>query len=36
MEEFKYLGVLFIGEGKMELELHRRIGTASAVMWTLH
>lgn len=30
MEEYKYLGVLFTSEGKMELEIDRRIGTASA------
>ncbi|KAI3354753.1 hypothetical protein L3Q82_004520 [Scortum barcoo] len=32
VEEFKYLGVLFTSEGKMERELDRRIGAASAVM----
>uniref|UniRef100_A0A674MBB2 Reverse transcriptase domain-containing protein n=1 Tax=Takifugu rubripes TaxID=31033 RepID=A0A674MBB2_TAKRU len=35
VEEFKYLGVLFTSEGKMEREIDRRIGAASAVMWTL-
>ncbi len=33
MEEFKYLGVLFMSEGRMEREIDRRIGAASAVMW---
>ncbi|KAI3353426.1 hypothetical protein L3Q82_019953 [Scortum barcoo] len=34
VEEFKYLGVLFTSEGKMEreIEIDRRIGAASAVM----
>ncbi|KAI3360921.1 hypothetical protein L3Q82_013117, partial [Scortum barcoo] len=33
VEEFKYLGVLFTSEGKMEREIdRRRIGAASAVM----
>ncbi|KAK0138170.1 putative uncharacterized transposon-derived protein F52C9.6 [Merluccius polli] len=36
VEEFKYLGVLFTSEGRMEREIDRRIGAASAVMWTLH
>ena len=36
MEEFKYLGVLFTSEGRMEREIDRRIGAASAVMRTLH
>ena len=35
VEEFKYLGVLFTSEGKMEREIDRRIGAASAVMRTL-
>ncbi|KAI3359104.1 hypothetical protein L3Q82_002647 [Scortum barcoo] len=30
VEEFKYLGVLFTSEGKMEREIDRRIGAASA------
>ncbi|KAI3353919.1 hypothetical protein L3Q82_005113 [Scortum barcoo] len=29
VEEFKYLGVLFTSEGKMECEIDRRIGAAS-------
>ncbi|KAI3373073.1 hypothetical protein L3Q82_006342 [Scortum barcoo] len=33
--EFKYLGVLFTSEGKMEREMDRRIGAASAVLRTL-
>ncbi|KAK0154371.1 putative uncharacterized transposon-derived protein F52C9.6 [Merluccius polli] len=36
VEEFKYLGVLFTSEGRMEREINRRIGAASAVMRTLH
>ncbi len=32
MEEFKYLGVLFTSEGRMEGEIDRRIGAASSVM----
>ncbi|KAK0149127.1 LINE-1 reverse transcriptase [Merluccius polli] len=36
VEEFKYLGVLFTSEGRMEREIDRRISAASAVMRTLH
>ncbi|TWW75469.1 hypothetical protein D4764_13G0001310 [Takifugu flavidus] len=36
VEEFKYLGVLFTSEGRMEQEIDRWIGAASAVMRTLH
>ncbi|TWW53743.1 hypothetical protein D4764_0109230 [Takifugu flavidus] len=36
VEEFKYLGILFTSEGRMEREIDRRIGAASAVMRTLH
>ncbi|TWW59883.1 hypothetical protein D4764_06G0014130 [Takifugu flavidus] len=36
VEEFKYLGVLFMSEGRMEQEIDRRIGAASAVMRTLY
>ncbi|TWW60957.1 hypothetical protein D4764_05G0010470 [Takifugu flavidus] len=36
VEEFKYLGVLFKSEERMEQEIDRRIGAASAVMRTLH
>ncbi|TWW68301.1 hypothetical protein D4764_19G0000990, partial [Takifugu flavidus] len=36
VEEFKYLGVLFTSEGRMEQEIGRRILATSAVMWTLH
>ncbi|KAM4551690.1 putative transposon-derived protein F52C9.6 isoform 1-T3 [Odontesthes bonariensis] len=36
LEEFKYLGVLFTSEGRMEQEIDRRIGAASAVMRALH
>ncbi|KAI3352448.1 hypothetical protein L3Q82_005402 [Scortum barcoo] len=32
VEEFKYLGVLFTSEGKMEREIDRRIGAASAAV----
>ncbi|KAI3367665.1 hypothetical protein L3Q82_026507 [Scortum barcoo] len=32
VEEFKYLRVLFTSEGKIEREIDRRIGAASAVM----
>ncbi len=36
VEEFKYLGVLFTSEGRMELEIDRRIGAASAVMRSMY
>ncbi|XP_054621698.1 uncharacterized protein vopp1b isoform X1 [Dunckerocampus dactyliophorus] len=36
VEEFRYLGVLFTSEGRMEREIDKRIGAASAVMQTLH
>ena len=36
VEEFKYLGVLFTSEGRMEWEVDRRIGAASAIMRALH
>ncbi|KAK3571151.1 hypothetical protein QTP86_003367 [Hemibagrus guttatus] len=32
VEEFKYLGVLFTSEGRMDCEIDRRIGAAAAVM----
>ncbi|KAI3376588.1 hypothetical protein L3Q82_016470 [Scortum barcoo] len=32
VEEFKYLGILFTSEGKMEREIDRRIGAASAAV----
>ncbi len=32
MEEFTYLGVLFMSERRMEREIKRRIGEASAVI----
>jgi len=35
-KEFKYLGVLFTSEAKMEWEMDRRIGAASAVMRALY
>ena len=36
VEEFKYLGVLFTSEGRMEREIDRWIGAASAVMRSLY
>ncbi|TWW55951.1 hypothetical protein D4764_09G0010010 [Takifugu flavidus] len=36
VEEFKYLRVLFTSEGRMEQEIDRQIGAASAVMRPLH
>ncbi len=36
VEEFKYLGVLFTSEGRMEREIDRRIGAASAVMRSMY
>ncbi|TWW64134.1 hypothetical protein D4764_03G0011420 [Takifugu flavidus] len=36
VEEVKYLGVLFMSEGRMEQEIYRWIGATSAVMRTLH
>nr|XP_054604257.1 uncharacterized protein LOC129165341 [Nothobranchius furzeri] len=36
VEEFKYLGVLFTSEGKLEREIDRWIGAASAVMRALY
>ena len=36
VEEFKYLGVLFPSEGRMEREIDRRIGASSAVMWSMY
>ncbi|KAI3369206.1 hypothetical protein L3Q82_007445 [Scortum barcoo] len=36
VEEFKYLGVLFTSEGKMEREIDRRIGAASTVMRSVY
>ncbi len=35
-KELKYLGILFISEGKMERETDRWIGAAAAVIWTLY
>ncbi|KAK3562899.1 hypothetical protein QTP86_011137 [Hemibagrus guttatus] len=32
VEEFKYLGVLFTSEGRMDFEIDRRIGATAAVM----
>ena len=36
VEEFKYLGVLFTSEGRMEREIDRRIGAASAVKRSMY
>ncbi|KAK0144408.1 Ankyrin repeat and sterile alpha motif domain-containing protein 1B [Merluccius polli] len=36
VKEFKYLQILFMSEGKMECEMDRRIGAASAVMRALY
>ncbi|PWA24273.1 hypothetical protein CCH79_00019958 [Gambusia affinis] len=36
VEEFKYLGILFMNEGKVEWEINRQFGTASTVKWTLY
>ncbi|TWW77345.1 hypothetical protein D4764_12G0007350 [Takifugu flavidus] len=36
VEEFKYLGILFMSEGRMEREIDGRIGAASAVMRALN
>lgn len=35
-EEFKFLGMFFLCEGRREHEIDRCIGVASAVMWTLN
>ncbi|KAK3555124.1 hypothetical protein QTP86_010013 [Hemibagrus guttatus] len=36
VEEFKYLGVLFMSEGRMDLEIDRRIGESAAVMRSMY
>ncbi|KAK3522015.1 hypothetical protein QTP70_021390 [Hemibagrus guttatus] len=36
VEEFKYLGVLFTSEGRMNREIDRRIGAAAAVMRSMY
>jgi len=36
VEEFKYLGVLFMSEGRTEREIDRQTGVVSAVLPTLH
>ncbi|KAK3540649.1 hypothetical protein QTP70_034466 [Hemibagrus guttatus] len=36
VEQFKYLGVLFTSEGRMDREIDRRIGTAAAVMRSMY
>ena len=35
VEEFKYLWVLFMSEGKMDREIERQIRVVSGVMWRL-
>ncbi|KAK3516276.1 hypothetical protein QTP70_008643 [Hemibagrus guttatus] len=36
VEEFKYLGVLFTSEGRMDREIDRRVGAAAAVMRSMY
>ncbi|KAK3571512.1 hypothetical protein QTP86_012861 [Hemibagrus guttatus] len=36
VEQFKYLGVLFTSEGRMDREIDRRIGAAAAVMRSMY
>ncbi|KAK3574089.1 hypothetical protein QTP86_002857 [Hemibagrus guttatus] len=36
VEEFKYLGVLFMSEGRMDREIDRQIGAAAAVMRSMY
>ncbi|KAK3568482.1 hypothetical protein QTP86_008239 [Hemibagrus guttatus] len=36
VEEFKYLGVLFTSEGRMDREIDRRIGAAATVMPSMY
>ncbi|KAK3567029.1 hypothetical protein QTP86_008977 [Hemibagrus guttatus] len=36
VEEFKYLGVLFTSEGRMDREIDKRIGAVAAVMWSMY
>ncbi|KAK3542751.1 hypothetical protein QTP70_001881 [Hemibagrus guttatus] len=36
VQEFKYLGVLFTSEGRMDREIDRRIGAAAAVMRSMY
>ncbi|KAK3518667.1 hypothetical protein QTP70_007160 [Hemibagrus guttatus] len=36
VEEFKYLGVFFTSEGRMDREIDRRIGAAAAVMRSMY
>ncbi|KAK3512205.1 hypothetical protein QTP70_000467 [Hemibagrus guttatus] len=36
VKEFKYLGVLFTSEGRMDREIDRRIGAAAAVMRSMY
>ncbi|KAK3527697.1 hypothetical protein QTP86_034170 [Hemibagrus guttatus] len=36
VEEFKYLGVFFTTEGRMDRDIDRQIGAAAAVMWSMY
>ncbi|KAL1274593.1 hypothetical protein QQF64_027407 [Cirrhinus molitorella] len=36
VDEFKYLGVLFTSEGRMEHEIDRWIGAAATAMWSMY
>lgn len=36
LEEFRYLGVLFMCEGKLNLEIDQRLDSVAAVMWALY
>ncbi|KAK3564249.1 hypothetical protein QTP86_012027 [Hemibagrus guttatus] len=36
VEEFKYLGVMFTSEGRMDREIDRRIGAAAALMRSMY
>ena len=36
MEKFKYLGVVFSNDARQDCEINRRIGSASAILRSLH
>lgn len=36
VKEFKYLGFLFMNEGRMEHEINRQICAGAAVMWSMY
>ncbi|KAK3544860.1 hypothetical protein QTP86_027529, partial [Hemibagrus guttatus] len=36
VEEFKYLGILFTSEGRMDCEIDRQISAVAAVMWSMY